>query len=450
MSNFPKKSNGERRRSVISGSSLAIVQMLVRLLIGFLSVPITINYLGNERYGLWRTALSLITFISVFDASIAPQLKNRMSEAFAEGDEKKFKYYSSNGILLSLFLFIIGLIISIFVANLRWDEILNVHDVEAAKEASGLVFVLMIFSFASVATSSLETIYDARMDFLIIRVYSIISSVLSFVILLISVRFQVGLVILALVNTSGILLYRIFVLVRFLLIEPGYIIPTSFHMLDLVKEICSESILFLGIRVLGVILSSIPNFLIARYIGLNEVTTFSVTYQLISIPLLFISSVMPIIWPVFTIAWHKGEYSWLIYWIRNTLIIIASLMSIYGLTMMLFGENIIYFWTQGKVRVTVGIIALISVLVLIQCFLNFMTTFLNSIRHIRIEFWSYLVSVMLLLLFFFILNPFSGMEAMILSMIASLSLACLMPFSIHILRVFVKRNQQSRVDNPGS
>ena len=50
------------RRAGITASSSFIARAL-NILISFLSVPLTVHYLGAERYGVWLTISSLITWM---------------------------------------------------------------------------------------------------------------------------------------------------------------------------------------------------------------------------------------------------------------------------------------------------------------------------------------------------------------------------------------------------
>ena len=54
------------RRAGITASSSFVAKAL-NILISFLSVPLTIHYLGSERYGVWLTISSLLTWMALTD-----------------------------------------------------------------------------------------------------------------------------------------------------------------------------------------------------------------------------------------------------------------------------------------------------------------------------------------------------------------------------------------------
>src|SRR6202022_1717225 len=62
---------GERyRRAGITASSSFITKAL-NVVISFLSVPLTVHYLGAERYGVWLTISSLLTWIAMPDFGLS-------------------------------------------------------------------------------------------------------------------------------------------------------------------------------------------------------------------------------------------------------------------------------------------------------------------------------------------------------------------------------------------
>ena len=52
-----------------------------KILTAFLAVPLTIGYLGRERYGMWMTMSSLLTMLVIVDLGISDGLVNPLAEA---------------------------------------------------------------------------------------------------------------------------------------------------------------------------------------------------------------------------------------------------------------------------------------------------------------------------------------------------------------------------------
>src|SRR6201992_3652842 len=83
------------RRAGITASSSFIAKAL-NILISFLSVPLTVHYLGAERYGVWLTISSLITWMSMTDFGLAGvALVNVLSGASGQDDRGSAQGYTA-------------------------------------------------------------------------------------------------------------------------------------------------------------------------------------------------------------------------------------------------------------------------------------------------------------------------------------------------------------------
>lgn len=82
--------------NILFSGFLKIVGLLTSLVI----VPITINYLNNEVYGIWMTITSILYWITTFDIGLGNGMRNYLAEALATNDTKLGKKYISTTMLL--------------------------------------------------------------------------------------------------------------------------------------------------------------------------------------------------------------------------------------------------------------------------------------------------------------------------------------------------------------
>ena len=59
------------------------------IVISLLSTRVTINYLGNNLYGLWVTIASIVSWMSSGDFGIGNGLRNQYAQAYAQGDKPR-------------------------------------------------------------------------------------------------------------------------------------------------------------------------------------------------------------------------------------------------------------------------------------------------------------------------------------------------------------------------
>ena len=73
-----------RNRRIVSGIVSGVLVKVVTVSVTLLMVPITLNYLGQERYGVWVTMISLLAWLGMVDLGLANGLTPTLSAAFGE------------------------------------------------------------------------------------------------------------------------------------------------------------------------------------------------------------------------------------------------------------------------------------------------------------------------------------------------------------------------------
>src|SRR5690349_17928309 len=71
----------ERLRRVLLTALVSAFAQAVNMLTMLVSIPLTLNYLGVERYGLWIVISSLITILGFADLGLGNGLLNAIADA---------------------------------------------------------------------------------------------------------------------------------------------------------------------------------------------------------------------------------------------------------------------------------------------------------------------------------------------------------------------------------
>lgn len=111
------------------------------ILVGLLLVPLTLEYVDSESYGIWLTLSSMVAWISFFDIGINNGLKNKLAESLAlKNYELGQKYVSTTYAILSLIFIPLMFLLLIATHFIDWCAFLNLPD----KYADSLVIAVSI------------------------------------------------------------------------------------------------------------------------------------------------------------------------------------------------------------------------------------------------------------------------------------------------------------------
>src|SRR2546422_2066828 len=123
------------RRAVLTTASSGAARgiSLVAMLI---SVPLTVRYLGNERYALWVTISSIINLLSFADLGLGNGLLNVISESHGREDrDAAAQSVSSAFLMLVSTAAVITMAFLLVYPHLPWTRIFNLTSPVAIREA---------------------------------------------------------------------------------------------------------------------------------------------------------------------------------------------------------------------------------------------------------------------------------------------------------------------------
>jgi O-antigen/teichoic acid export membrane protein len=119
---------------------------IIGITISFLLVPLLIEFLDKDNYGLWITITSFLGWFGVFDLGVGNGLRNKLTEALSIDDQDKAKVYVSTAYYYMSIIF--GIILFVFLVSsifIDWKILFNapLHD----KNILYLIVLLLFSSF---------------------------------------------------------------------------------------------------------------------------------------------------------------------------------------------------------------------------------------------------------------------------------------------------------------
>lgn len=170
-----------KSKKIFSGMFWTVIQNIVNILYGLVSVPFLINYFGKEEYGLIGIALSVNTYVQLLDMGMNNANVKFFAEYLSKGEYDKYQKYFSLTHLLYLVIGLLNTLILIVVAYYS-DSLFKVSP-EQAVTLRNLLWILAInaiFSWLSVCFDQLLRA-EEFIDWIIKR--STILKLLQFVVL---------------------------------------------------------------------------------------------------------------------------------------------------------------------------------------------------------------------------------------------------------------------------
>ncbi len=291
----------------------AVVYKGLGVIIGFAYFPISLEYLGPVKFGIFLTLTSIIDWFAEFDIGIGNGLRNRLGESIADEDHKKARGYVSTAY------FAVGSIFSgialVFVAIsflLPWTDWLQA---EAGLHSEiAIVAMLMFAAFAiNFISSMVYQIFYALQRTAIVDLFNLMTKASFLIVIIFLIYFTEDSLILFGAAKSITFALTPFLIGLYFFRKEFFKFRPSFKLVkkSYFKSLFSLGLQFFIIKIAMVIIHQTNNILIARFVSLEGVPQYEAAYKYLSIFLMLFVIMTNQLWGASIEAYRKKDMEWM-------------------------------------------------------------------------------------------------------------------------------------------
>lgn len=335
----------------------------------FVTVPISLQYLGANLYGAWAAALSL-TAVAVFaDLGIGAGLMTRLAKATAEDDTPRARRLTSTA-YLALSLAVVICLISLWVSSLflDWAAIVGRTSGTEDTEVEPVTLLTLSAFILNIVGSLIVRVQYAMQQVGRSNIWQGAASFVGIAAVLAAAQIDAGsgfFIALASFSPVGVALINT---VLFFSGERGRSISprlSEFSLNDL-KDLAGIGARFLLITVLMAVTLSSDNWIIAQTVSLSEVTNFAIPARIFAMIGIMTAILTSPLWPLNAAALQHGDVAW----VRSTtrkMIIITGL-AVGGLAGIgiILGPEAIGWWLNDAVIPSRTLLCGLGLMVFVQ------------------------------------------------------------------------------------
>jgi O-antigen/teichoic acid export membrane protein len=371
------------RRAGITASSSFLAKAL-NILISFLSVPLTIHYLGSERYGVWLTISSLLTWMTLTDFGLSGNaLVNVLAQSSGKDDFEAARQYTSSAFwVLTSISVVSGLAAAISFHWISWRAVFNVSAAVPNHElnvACAMTLAIFILGFPL----SLEySIYSAYQDGYLANIWSISSNSFSLLALVIVSRFHGGLpqLVFAVSGTRSLVAIAngVFMFRRYPWLVPY---PSAVRLASVRRLFqLGGKYMITQLAALGIYQSQ--PMIITQMLGPASVVIFVVSYKIITLPMdLVYMATQPFI-AAFGEAKARGDWAWIRGAYKNANLAATGAGFALVALMALLAKPLIRIWASPAAVPTTAFIWWLSIYVMIGIALMPTNQLLSGVENV--------------------------------------------------------------------
>lgn len=369
----------------------------VSVIVGLLIVPLTIEYVSSDQYGIWLTLSQIISWVVFFDLGLGNGFRNRFAQAKANGNiELERQYISTTYFAISfvvIFVFICSLIINHF---LNWSKVLQVDDIYQSELHIVFNIVLGFFCLNMIANVfNMLLTADQKVGYA--SVITGIGQIFSLVAIVILKNNTEGSLYHLALYFSGIPCIVTLISTVFAFRFTGYklIRPRVKDIkIYLVKDILGLGLRFFLICSCMIVIFQISNVVLSRELGPESVTQYNIAYKyfniLYTLSILFITP----FWSAYTEAYEKNDFIWMKSTIKH-LEYVWMIFVILGIIMLAMASIFYKIWIGDTVKIDFWLSASVFLFFIIQIIGNIYMYLINGIGTIQIQLIVYILSAII-------------------------------------------------------
>ena len=356
------------------------------ILSSFLLVPLTINYLDKENYGIWLTLSSFIAWFSFFDIGLGHGLRNKFAEAKANDNLSLAKGYVSTAYfsigLVALSAFVIFLFLNFFV---DWTRVFNTNN-NLYYDLRLLMPIVFGFFCLQLVVKLITTIYLADQKHSIQGKIGFISSFSTLVIVWFLTQTTKSSLLLfgVIFSALPVLILLLLNLFSFSKTYSKFRPSLSFFKKVYFKDIFGLGVRFFIAQISVIVLFSTDNIIISKLFSPVEVVPYNIAFKYTGVAqMLFIILLTPY-WSSITEAYTKKDFLW----VKNSMKNLSklSLGFIFMIIVMVIVSPFVYkIWIGDSVLIPLNLTIMMAIYFSITVAYQPYNYFLNGVGKIKIQ-----------------------------------------------------------------
>lgn len=377
----------ERHRRVALSATAAAAGKLVTVGTALVSVPLTLHYLGTERYGMWMTMSSVIAMLSFADLGMGNGILNAVAESHGRDDRRAIRQHISSGyLILGLIATLFALLFSASYSFVEWQRLFNVQSAIARSEAGPALAVFVAFFALNIPLGIVQRVQIGLQQGFSASLWQCLGSIFGLAGILLAVYLEAGLPWLVTAMLGGPMLATLCNSIQFFVFAQPDLAPSArLASRAVVRRIARIGLLFLALQMIVSIAYASDNIVIAQILGASAVTEYAVPEKMFSLIGVLLGMVLGPLWPAYGEAIARGDSSWVRQTLRRSLtsaIVIASLLAS---LLVLFGDRLISLWVGHAVDPPLALLVVLGVWKIMEAAGNALAVFLNGANILRLQ-----------------------------------------------------------------
>ncbi|MBE9030604.1 teichoic acid transporter [filamentous cyanobacterium LEGE 11480] len=377
---------GRLHRAGMTGVSKLLVRGFSTL-VGFLVLPLTAQYLGAERFGLWLILGTLLTWVSMADLGLSNSLINALSSADTRHDRRSAQSALSSVFFLIILISLGLLLISLSIyAMLPWDLMLNLKSLSNSQEVQSAILICLVIFVLKLPLTIPSRVCNAYQEGYLYELWYALSNFLSFAAITIAIHFKADLPWLIISFFGMQLLGDVFAAVHIFRFRHPWLLPRlEFFDFSIARSLTSKSLQMWIAQISALILCQTDLLIVLKLFGSSEVASYGIVLRLFMLVCYIPSCFITPLWSAYSEAQSRGDYWWINQTFKKSLLF--GLLWSAGLSgvLLLSAQKIIAIWFNPDIIPSIDLLFAMFCVAVVTTIARCVATLINGLAETKLQ-----------------------------------------------------------------
>lgn len=427
----------ERHRRVALTAAASALAKVLSVGTALISVPLTLHYLGVERFGMWMTISSLIAMLAFADFGIANGVLSAVAEAHGRDDRVALQRIVSSGFFM-LTAIAAGLLV-LFVAlyaHVAWHAVFNVQS-ELARAEAGPALAVFVACFAcAIPLAVVQRVQMGLQQGFLASLWQCIGSLCALGGVLLAISLQGGLPWLVLALAGAPLMAALLNSLHFYLRSRPDLRPrlALFGAGD-AKRLARSGALFFVLQVTVAVAYTSDSIVIAQLLGASAVAEYAVPEKLFGLITLAMSMVLAPLWPAYGEAIARRDSIWVQQTLKRSLLTVLGLSIVAAVGLLFMAPALLRLWVGAAIEPPLGLLAALAVWKVVEAGGNALAMFLNGAHVIGMQVAVALATAIAAIGLKVLLIPHWGISGAVWATVIAYVMMAALPYAVLVPRM---------------
>jgi O-antigen/teichoic acid export membrane protein len=359
----PDGRSKERYRRIALTTLSGLVVRGMGTLMGLVTVPLVLGYLGKERFGLWSTITTVVAWVALFDFGIANGLVNCIARAHGRDDRDEAARYVSTALALLLgTAAVLAAALALGARMVPWSSLLAVRGaVDDGTVRWSVVAALGMF-LLGLPLSVVPQIYAGYQRSYVANGFAMLGMLAGFAALLLALRAEAGMPALVVAFGVGAVLASALGLGHALGVGMPWLRAWPAVSGDALREIMRRSAPVFLYQVGALAVNETQAIVLAHRCDLGVVAEYAILMRVYLLVLGLIQMGTASFVPSFREAQERGDHAWVRASFGHFVRVRTALAGAAGVVLVVAGNPLLGLWLPGSgIAFTPGVWATLAV-----------------------------------------------------------------------------------------